>query len=442
MKIKQLEERRAALLSEMQAPVTLAEAESRDLTPEEMEIIESREADIDLIDRQIKAIRTTQQRAASAPPAAPPARGPEPGKEGEKRAKAELAREFSLLRAVRNVIEGKQHDGAEKEAYEEATSEFEESRGRPSGTVRIPSFIADPNGEKRTALTAGTAATLGNTVDTVLGQFIEPLRPVLAVEQMGATSMTGLQGDLSFPRQTTLSSATWAGETDTAAETNPVTDLPSMTPHRLAAWTEYSRRLFLQSSISVENLVRSDLAFAIRAAVDSAAINGSGSGSIPKGILNYSGIGVHAGATNGLAPDRNVLIDIMKELRVYNAFEGNLGWLTTPGVKSTLMKTKVDDGSGIFVWDGSQPNELMGYRAMCSTQVPSNLTKGSGTNLHAIIFGNWQALMIAQWGGIDIMVNQYSKMKEAKIELVANSYWDFLLRHDAFFAASKDAIVS
>jgi hypothetical protein len=51
---------------------------------------------------------------------------------------------------------------------------------------------------------------------------------------------------------------------------------------------------------------------------------------------------------------------------------------------------------------------LNGYRAMCSNQIPKNLTKGTGTNLSAIIFGAWNQLMIGQWGVVEIMTNPYA----------------------------------
>lgn len=46
-------------------------------------------------------------------------------------------------------------------------------------------------------LTTGTA---GNTVATNLGGLIDRLRPVLAVQSLGATVISGLTGNLDLPR--------------------------------------------------------------------------------------------------------------------------------------------------------------------------------------------------------------------------------------------------
>jgi hypothetical protein len=83
----------------------------------------------------------------------------------------------------------------------------------------------------------------------------------------------------------------------------------------------------------------------------------------------------------------------------------------------------------------------LGYNAQVSTQVPSTLTKGSSSICHAIIYANWEELMIAQWGGIDLLVDPYTLGNKAMVRVIVNSYWDIALRHATSFAAIKDALV-
>jgi len=63
-------------------------------------------------------------------------------------------------------------------------------------------------------------------------------------------------------------------------------------------------------------------------AIDTAAINGSGSSSQPTGILQTSGIASVAGGTNGLAPTLGHLLDLKKEVSVDNADVAICGYLT------------------------------------------------------------------------------------------------------------------
>jgi len=107
---------------------------------------------------------------------------------------------------------------------------------------------------------------------------------------------------LSIPRNNAIGAASWEGETDENAETNLTTDVIALAPKRLGALMDYTKQLLLQSSVSVDNLVRNDLQRAIAIALDYSAINGSGSSNQPTGILNTAGIGDVAMGTNGGVP--------------------------------------------------------------------------------------------------------------------------------------------
>ena len=115
--------------------------------------------------------------------------------------------------------------------------------------------------------------------------------------------------------------------------------------------------------------------------------------------------------------------------------------MTTPGVKGLLKQTLLDAGSGQFIWaQGS--NDLNGYNSVTSTQVPSDLTKGSGSDLHAMIFGNWQDLLIGYWGTIDIVVDNITLATNGQIKLVMNQFVDTLVRRPQSFSAAVDIIVA
>jgi hypothetical protein len=129
-------------------------------------------------------------------------------------------------------------------------------------------------------------------------------------------------------------------------------------------------------------------------------------------------------------------------LAVDNADMGSLGYLTTPGVRGKLKGTETATGNGIFVWN--QGNELNGYKAVTSTQVPNDLTKGSSSGVcSAIIFANWADLMIGQWGsGFDLVVDPYTLAGSNTVRLILNGWFDINVRHPESFAAMKDALTS
>lgn len=359
-----------------------------------------------------------------------------------------VKKSYSFLRAANLIANNKNLDGLELEMHQEAEREFKQAGISASGNLYIPKMIV--KNEKRD-MTAGTSTAGGNTIPTILGDLIPFLDPRLAVIQAGATLLTGLTGNLDFPRNDAAATATWETENSANDETSPTFDKISMSPNRLGAFTDISKQLLVQSSIDVENFVRNRLSEAVNRALDYALINGDNSAQPFYGILNTAGIGSVAIGTDGGPLTYKHIIDLETELATDNADFGTLAYLTTPGVRGFLKNTEKASGTAQFVWsDGAPPagqqgirtDLLNGYRAYVSTQVPSNLTKGGGTNLHSVIFGNFAELLIGQWAGLDVVVDPYSSSKNALVTIVVNSWWDAAVRHAQSFAAIKDADIT
>jgi len=203
--------------------------------------------------------------------------------------------------------------------------------------------------------------------------------------------------------------------------------------------TDISRRLLLQGSVDVENLIRNDLATTLALELDRAAINGSGSSNQPTGILNVSGIGDVAGGTNGLAPTFAHMIELETDVAAANADLGALGYMTNATIRGTLKQTEKASSTGQFVWDDGTMN---GYTALATNQVPSNLTKGTSSDCSAVIFGNWNDLIIGQWGALDILVDPYTGGASGAVRVRAMQDVDIAVRHAASFSAMQDALAS
>lgn len=369
-------------------------------------------------------------------------RTPEPKKTPEEKA----SEQYSFIRAIRMAASGKQLDGIEAEMSQEAEKEFKSSGITPTGNLWIPSMLTKRGRERRDLTTTTTAG--GYTVQTSVGDLIPFLDPRLAVIEAGATLLTGLTGNIDFPRNDAAATAVWEGENDANAETSPTFDRIQLSPNRLGAFTDISKQLMVQSTIDVENFVRNRLNFAINKALDYALINGDGSTQLITGILNTSGIGSVAIGTDGGPVSWANIVKLETEVATDDADFGRLAYLTTPGVRGFLKTTEKATGTAQFVWmDGPAPTAqdrmrvdmMNGYRAFVSTQVPSDLTKGGGSSLHAILFGNWEELIIGQWAGLDVVVDPYTASKNALVTIVVNSWWDAALRHAASFAAIVDA---
>jgi HK97 family phage major capsid protein len=361
------------------------------------------------------------------------------GEAGETR---NIAAQFSFRKVIDDQIKGRRTDGLEAEMIQQGEKEAR-TAGHSAEGIALPGMLvgkAKGAAEQRTALGITTAATAGDLVQAGVGEVVDYLYPRTVLRDLGASFKGPLRDGFDLINQDAGSSATWEGEVDANAETNPTVAKTAVRPKRLGAYTIFSKQLLNQAVLDVENWVRTDLGIAIGQALEVAAINGSGSAPIPRGILNISGIGDVAGGTNGLIPTWGNMVELETDVNAANAPMGRRAYLTTPGVNGVLKTIKKDAGSGIFINENGMVN---GYPMLFSSNVPSTLTKGSASGIcHAIIFGNWEELYVMQWGGIDLVVNPYSLDTTSQVRVTINSWWDIAVRHKESFSAMKDALIS
>lgn len=302
----------------------------------------------------------------------------------------------------------------------------------------------------RRELTVGTASAAGDLVGTDLrsASFIDMLIAQSRVMSLGATVLSDLSGNLAIPRQTGGATTYWLAESGEPTGSDQAVDQVALAPKTIGAYTDYSRRLLLQSSIAVEAFVRADLTRRVAQGIDVAAINGSGSSNQPTGILNMSGVGSVALGTNGGAPTRDMTIDLESAVANAHADMGALAYLTNSRVRGKLKKTEVSSGTAVYAWGtGRDPRngvgELNGYDAYVSNNVPNTLTKGTTTGAcSAMIFGNWADLLIGMWSGLDVMLDPYALSKSGGQRIVALQDVDIAARHAASFAVCKDIVTT
>jgi HK97 family phage major capsid protein len=348
-------------------------------------------------------------------------------------------KQYSMLRAINALANPGDQSIQRAAAFERETSDaVAKVMGKSSRGLFVPFEV-----QKRDLL-VGTASAGGNTVatDLLASSFIDILRNAMVINGLGARMMTGLVGQIAIPKQTGSATHFWVAENSAPTESQQAFGQVTMTPKTVGAFTDISRRLILQSSISVENLVQQDLATVLGLAVQQAAINGSGASNQPTGILTTAGIGSVAGGTNGLAPTWAHIIALETAIAVANADVGTMGYLTNARMRGRLKSTeKFGSSNGSPIWDGGN-TPLNGYAAAVTNAVPSNGTKGTGTNLSSIIFGNFADLMIGMWGSLDLMVDPYTGSTAGTIRVVALQDVDVAVRNVESFSAMTDAITA
>lgn len=431
MRLSEIETKRAQKLAELKALLDVRDQASREFTADEATRFDALEAEVEQLNadfkREQKAEDIRKQTALNTATKETP--------------EQKVAEQFSFQKAIGGLLRGKL-TGAEAEMSQEAEREMR-ATGLSQGIqgAGVPSWLVNVKGSnvlgQKRDLTAAGAATGDELVEDNLVGHLYGLNVAPMVAQLGATVMRGLTGDVHFTK-TGVATAVWEGETDANAETTPSTARVTLTPKRLGAFTDISKTLLNQTSGFAEMIVKKELEAAIQVALDYAAIAGPGTGGSPTGITGFANVNSVAMGTDGGTPTRAKLIEMETKIAEDNAIISNMAFLTTPGIRGYLKALATDSGSGIFVWGGD--NNLVGYSAHASNNVPSTLSKGASSgNCHAIILGCWDQLLIGQWGGIDLIVNPYTRAKESIVEVVINSFWDIDAKYEQAFCVMLDA---
>jgi HK97 family phage major capsid protein/HK97 family phage prohead protease len=332
------------------------------------------------------------------------------------------SRSFSFLRAINYLS-----NPSDRNAREAAAFEIEASEAAAAKLSRQSRGITVPQDVLRRDLNVGTSTAGGNLVATELdaGSFIDLLRNASALDQAGATVLTGLTGNVAIPRQSGAATAYWVAESGSPTESQQTVDQVSLVPRTVAAFTDYSRKLIIQSSIDVENMVRNDLARVIALKIDYAGLYGTGASNEPLGLKNTTGIGTEdfAAATPTFAE----VVALESDVATANALLGTPVYLMNAAMRGSLKTKPKDAGSGLFVMEGELVN---GYRGVLSNQVASG----------DLWFGNFADLIIGYFSGLDLMVDPYTHSTSATVRVTAMQDCDIAIRHPESFSRGNDSL--
>lgn len=303
---------------------------------------------------------------------------------------------FSLLKAINDVANNRQLDERALEVVNQGINEMRKAGQNYSGQIQLPM-------EERSTVQATVEGAGQEAVAEDLLNILEPLRAKLVLAQAGASYMTGLVGNISIPAYSG-SQVTWEGEVADAKDGAGAFTEVKLEPKRLTAYIDLSKQFLIQDSVSAEEMLKRDIVNAIANKLE-ATILGAEEGTATK----------PAGMLNGVAADSEAItyediVGMEAELEEANV-RGEIKFIVSPSAKAALKTTKIDAGSGKFAMEG---NEVNGYPVISTSAVA-----GKG-----VIYGNFNDLVIGQWGGIDLTVDPYTQAANGKVRLVINAYFD------------------
>ena len=353
----------------------------------------------------------------------------------------EEKRTYSLLRALNAASRG-DWSGAGFEA--EMNQEVALKRGKQPQGFYIPDFAwRDYDPKMKRELTVGTNASGGFFAPSVqlADEFVEALRARMVLPGLGMRIMSGLNTKIQIPKISAGAAAAFVAESGDVADQTQTTAQITMVGRTLGARTDVSRLLLLESDPSIEQIVRDDLLAAVANKIEDVAIEG-GASNEPTGITQTSGIGSVAIGTNGGAPTWAAVTNLVKEVEIDNAaINGDtLAFLTNPKVKSKMANTVRVASTDSHMILNDPYTMLYGYDIGITTNVPSDLTKGSTSgSCSALIFGDFSQLMMGVFGGgPDVLIDPYTNSASGSVRIVVHQEIDIAVRHAQSFAACLD----
>lgn len=336
------------------------------------------------------------------------------------------ARNFSFMKVIRALAEP-----TDRRAHEDAKFEFEASRAAADKLGKnTDKFVVPPEVLTRAINTATNGSAAGNTggfgIETALmpQSFIDILRNRSTIMQLG-TTMGGLVGNIDIPKQVAASQGYWLGEDADATESNLELGQIHLSGKTVAAFSEITRKLMVQSSLDVEALVRADLAKALALTIDRAGYYGTGSDHQPLGIVNQTG--VNAVTFAGSQPTFAELVGMETSIALLNADVNSMAYVGNAafrGHAKTTLKFPGVNGSGTIWEPGDSVN---GYR----TEITNQITSGD------VFMGNFSDLLIGLFSGLELLVDPYTWSKKGRIRVVVFQDVDFALRRTQSFCVGR-----
>jgi len=429
----ELKQERTAKVEAQQTIVDAARAEKRELNDQENK-------EFDALTEEIRAFKTKIERAEQIEAnelllanrtAAPVDMGTV---DGEGKEKGSILQRVSIVKAIReaNPANSKGLSGAEKEMHEigmgeQRNADVKDAEGSvPSLSIPLSYFLR----ASQQTVTQDSGAYGGALVNNQAPKMVDPLRPKLALEGLGATFMTGLTGgNIPLVLDSDFAMAFMA-------ETTPITPQkkayagPTLSPKRAGGAVDISNQLLMQSSIDVENRIKAGLTNGFAQLLHQAAIEGAGTPA-PTGLLTYTGVN-DAASAGAVVPTWELIVELQSLIEEANATSENLGFIIHPKVKALLKVIKKDAGSGRFLLENGA---IDGLPFVSTSQITA--VDDGGIDCYPIFYGDFSQMAIGQWGSINVTINPYSADLSNSLRLVLNTYADMQIANPKAFSRNQ-----
>jgi len=392
----QLIEERKQLLADLENIVSVGKNEKRKLSATEVRATDNLKNQIAGIDAEL------EQKPGK----------PEPSKRNQT---PQPNKTFSLLKAIRSAANGVAFDEDTAAYIEMGRAEMRKSNLETIGSIVLPM-------ETRASMSATVATSGLEAIQTDVLNMIGPLRDALVLVQAGATFMSGMVGNFTIPKYAG-SSVDWVTEGITSTDGMGATSDIDFAPKRLTGFFDIDKKFLIQDSANAEALLMADIVAAISGKLESTIL-----GKVAGDATKPAGLFAVAPSIKGSASWANI-VGLETAVDSANAATGNLKYICGGAARGILKKTVKVANQATYLMDAN--GNMNGYPTLVTNAVASALQVGGDE--YGIVFGNWADYVIAQWGGLDLMVDPYTQAHLARVRIHVNAYFDAKPRRDESF---------
>ena len=313
-------------------------------------------------------------------------------------------KEFSLFRAVRSIVNNKPFDEIDAAVIAVGQEEMRKAGVSSEGQIALPMAS-----EKRSTITV--AAEGGDLVETKIIDLLMPLRAKSVLAEAGATFYTGLEGDLQIPvmgKQNVGFASEIADAMDGASGFTNV----KLSPKRITAFVDVSRKALMQSSPDLEAAIIEDLGNAIAEKIENQFFSDSSGDT-----TSYAGIFDLIEPTSGISTFAG-LVGLEADVDDANVF-GEKVYVLGNKAKAALRAMAKSSKSTELVYENGEVDGTKAY----------NTSNVAGKKF---VYGNFNDVAVGVWG-TNLLIDPYTQATKSTVRIIAETWVDVALkRTDAF----------
>lgn len=317
-----------------------------------------------------------------------------------------MNKEFRLISAINAIANNRNLNEVDSAVISAGATAMRDAGISTNGQIQL-------SAEKRTI----SVATADGVVETEVENILAPLRDNSVLISAGAKYLTNLKGNVKLPVMG-KGNVSWESETASAKDFDTTITAKELKPKRLTAFVDVSKQFLIQDSADAEATLRADIVNSIGEKLQQTILGTAvGSETQPAGIFS-----VDTSAVTSVTTFKDVC-DLEAKVDDSNA-GANRCYLVSNKAKAGLRNMAKSAKSTELVMQGG---EIDGTPVYATSSIADKY----------IAYGDFSNLVIGQWAGIDIVVDNFSKATSNCVRLVITCYFDAVVTRPESIAIAK-----